>query len=175
MRELSRESLIWTPWLWRQSWRPNQPHRSGRPEDEAWPDGPTGSWCSSNSKKWTLMSPPSHNALPCWASNWRAQNVNSLTPPEKMPRRRRVMPQVCWTPSSMPARVRRQMPQGARIGCPQPKGTAKGIVPCKGNIPGHQRNFGGPRIGLLVSHCFKRPQKRMPSHIRIGAVRSRMP
>ena len=90
-------------------------------------------------------------------------------------RRRRVMPQVHWMPSLMPAQARRQMPQGAQIGHPRPKGAAKGIVPCEGNVPGCEMNFGSPRIGILVSCCSERPQKRMPSHIRIGAVRSRMP
>ena len=46
------------------------------------------------------------------------------------------MPQVCWTPSSMPARVRRQMPQGAWIGRPQQKGTAKESCHGKGTYLG---------------------------------------
>ena len=121
------------------------------------------------------MSPPLRNALPCWAPNQRVQNANSLTLPERMLKKKRAVPQVHWTPSQMLVWAKRWKPLGAHPGCPLPRGTAEGIAPCKGSIPGHVENFEGLRISVLVSRCFKRLLKRMPFPIGIGVARSKMP
>ena len=121
------------------------------------------------------MSPPLRNALPFWAPNQRVQNANSLTPPERMLRKKRAVPQVHWTPSLMLLRVKRQKPLGIHPWHPLPRGAAEGIAPCKGSVPGHIENFEGLRISVLVSHCFERLLKRMPFPIGIGIARSKMP
>ena len=121
------------------------------------------------------MSLPLCNTLSCWAPNQRVQNMNGLTPPERMLKKKRAVPQVHWTLSPMLVRVKRWKPLGAHPGCPLPRGTAEGIAPCKGSIPGHVKNFEGLRISALVSHCFERLLKRMPFPIGIGIARSKMP
>ena len=60
-------------------------------------------------------------------------------------------------------------------GHPQLSGAAEGFAPCKGSILGHVGSFGGPRIGVLVFHCFGELPRKMPSPIEIGAVRLKTP
>ena len=55
--------------------------------------------------------------------------MNDSTLPVRMPKRMRVMPRARWTLSSMPARVRKRMPQGTQVAHPQLIGTAEGIMP----------------------------------------------
>ena len=117
------------------------------------------------------MSPPLCNALPCWAPNQRVQNANSLTPPERMLKKKRAVPQVHWTLSPMLVWVKRRKPLGTHPGHPLPRGTAEGIMPCVGSVPGHVENFEGLRISVLVSRCFERLLKRMPFPIGIGVAR----
>ena len=111
------------------------------------------------------MSPPLHNALPCWAPNQRVQNANGLTPPERMLKKK--SPMLVW--------AKRWKPLGTHPGCPLPRGAAEGIAPCEGSVPGHVKNFEGLRISVLVSRCFERLLKRMPFPIGIGIARSKMP
>ena len=121
------------------------------------------------------MNPPLRNALPCWAPNQRVQNVNSLTPPERMLKKKRAVPQVHWTPSPMLVRAKRRKPLGAHPGRPLLRGATEGIAPCEGSVPGHIENFEGLRISILVSRCFERLLKRMPFPIGIGIARSKTP
>ena len=74
----------------------------------------------------------------------------------------------------MLVQAKRRKPLGAHPRHPLPKGTTKGIMPCKGSVPGHVENFEGLRISVLVSHCFERLLKRTPFPIGIGVVRSKM-
>ena len=120
------------------------------------------------------MSPPLRNALPCWAPNQRVQNMNGLTPPERMLKKKRAVPQVHWMPSPMIVQVKRRNPLGTHPGHPLPRGAAKGITSCKGSVPGHIENFEGLRINVLVSRCFERLLKRMPFPIGIGVARLKM-
>ena len=57
---------------------------------------------------------------------------------------------------------------------PSARGTAKGIGPCKGSIPGHVENFEGLRISILVSRCFERLLKRISFPTGIDIARSKM-
>ena len=99
--------------------------------------------------------------------------MNSLTPPERMLKKKRVVPQVHWMPSPMLVWVKRWKPLGTHPGCPLPRGAAEGIAPCEGSVPGHIKNFEGLRISVLVSRCFERLLKRMPFPIGIGIARSK--
>ena len=121
------------------------------------------------------MSPPFRNALPCWAPNQIVQNVNSSTPPERMLKKKRAVPQVHWMPSPMLVWARRRKHLGTHPERPLLRGAAEGIAPCEGSVPGHVKNFKGLRISVLVSHCFERLLKRMPFPIGIGVARSKMP
>ena len=91
-----------------------------------------------------------------------------LTRPEKMLKKKRAVPQVHWMPSPLLVQANRQKPPGTHCGHPLPRGTAKGIAPCKGNVPGHIKNFEDLRISVLVSRCFERLLKRMPFPIEIA-------
>ena len=121
------------------------------------------------------MSPPLCNALLCWAPNQRVQNENSLTPPGRMLKKKRVVSQVHWMLRSMLAWARKRKPLGIWLRCPLLRGAAEGIVPCEGSGPGCIENFEGLKISALVSHYFEKLLKRMPFPIRIGAARSRTP
>ena len=121
------------------------------------------------------MSPPLHNALPCWVPNQRVQNTNSLTLPERMLKKKRAVSQAHWTQSLMLVWAKRRKPLGAHPRHPLLRGAAEGIAPCKGSIPGHIENFEGLRISVLVSRCFKRLLMKMPFPIVIGIVRSKTP
>ena len=116
------------------------------------------------------MSPPLCNALPCWAPNQKVQNANSLTPPERMLKKKRAVSQVHWTLSPMLVWAKRRKPLGAHPGCPLQRDATGGIAPCKGS-----ENFEGLGISTLVSRCFERLLKRMPFPIGIGVVRLKMP
>ena len=105
------------------------------------------------------MSPPLCNALPCWVPNQRVQNANSLTPPERMLKKKRAVQQVHWMPSPMLVQVKRRKPLGTHPGCPLPRGATEGIAPCKGSIPGHVENFEGLGISILVSPLFRETTK----------------
>ena len=108
-------------------------------------------------------------------TNQRVQNANSLTLPKRMLKKKRAVPQVHWMLSPMLVQVRRRKPLGAHPRHPLLRGATKGIMPCKGSVPGHIENFEGLRISILVSHCFERLLKRMPFPIGIGVARSKMP
>ena len=79
--ERTRESLIWTPWLWCQLWRPDWRRPRDCPRGEAWWGGPTNSSSNSSLERWISRSPPLCSTLPCWALNRTAPSVNSSIPP----------------------------------------------------------------------------------------------
>ena len=93
------------------------------------------------------MSLPSHTTLPYWVPDQKLQSMNNSTPPARMPRSMTAMPQVRWTPNSMPAWVRKQTSQGTKLTRPQLIGTDEGIAPSEGNETEHDKNFTGQRTG----------------------------
>ena len=105
------------------------------------------------------MSPPLRNAPPCWAPDQRVPSVNSSISPGKRPKKKRARPPVFWMPSLTPARVRRWMSLDVRLGCPQLRGAAKGIMPCRESVHGHKGNLGGPRLDDLVFPCSGKTTK----------------
>ena len=65
-------------------------------------------------------------------------------------------------------------PLGTQAGRPLLTGTAKGTEPCEESVPGYDEISEALRISALVSHCFEKPPKKMPSPTGTGIVRLRM-